>query len=270
MHAAEKGTACYAMVIDLDKCTGCGACMVACAVENNCAVPPPEAADNRGLTWMRVQRADNGRDWPEHRAVAVPIPCQQCEHAPCIHVCPVTAVQMDGNTGIVGQVPQRCMGCRYCMAACPYHARYFNWWDPKWPEGLEQTLNPDVSPRMRGVAEKCNFCHGRLDRARELAAAEGRPADEAVEYVPACVEACPHGAITFGNRQAEGSAVAELAKRPEAFRLLAALGTEPKVTYLSSDPWVRRVGLSRLDMVRGQGDNDSGDHTPRGNGPEGA
>lgn len=251
MSTPEATGARYAMVIDLDKCTGCGACMVACAVENNVAVPPPAAAANRGLTWMQVQRTGNGRAWPDHRPVFVPIPCQQCEHAPCIHVCPVTAVQLDESTGIVGQVPARCMGCRYCMAACPYHARYFNWFDPTWPEGLEQTLNPDVAPRMRGVAEKCNFCHGRLDRARELAAAEGRPAAEPVDYLPACAEACPHGAITFGNSADPDSAVARLAHDPRAFRLLEALGTGPKVTYLASDPQVRRLGLSRLDMVRG-------------------
>ena len=86
MHTPDDSGAWYAMAIDLDKCTGCGACMVACAVENNVAVPPTAAAENRGLTWLRVHHTDNGRDWPEHRAVFVPIPCQQCEHAPCIHV----------------------------------------------------------------------------------------------------------------------------------------------------------------------------------------
>jgi molybdopterin-containing oxidoreductase family iron-sulfur binding subunit len=248
----------YAMVIDLDKCTGCGSCMVSCAVDNNVSVPPVAAAANRGLTWMRVVRVNNGKDHPDHRSVCVPIPCQHCEHAPCIHVCPVTAVQMDESTGVVGQIPTRCMGCRYCMAACPYHARYFNWFDPIWPQGMEDTLNPDVSPRMRGVAEKCNFCHGRLDRARERAAAEGRPSSEPVTYQPACAEACPHGAITFGNLLDESSDVAQLANGPHAFRLLEALGTAPRVTYLSREPWVQRIGLSRLDMVRGLDDTTKG------------
>ena len=239
----------YGMVIDLDRCTGCGACMVACAVENNVAVPPPGEGANRSLTWMRVYRADNGRRFPEQRTVCVPIPCQQCDDAPCIDVCPVTAVQLDERTGIVGQVPERCMGCRYCMAACPYHARYFNWFDPVWPEGMETTLNPDVSPRMRGVAEKCNFCHGRLARAQEQAAAEGRRELEPGQYVPACAEACPNGAITFGDLLDPDSEVARLARSPEAFRLLEALGTEPKVSYLSSRAWVRRIGESRLGML---------------------
>ena len=106
---------------------------------------------------------------------------------------------MDPATGIVGQMPERCLGCRYCMAACPYHARYFNWWDPAWPAGMEKTLNPDVAPRMRGVVEKCNFCHGRWHRAKERAAAAGQNDIEPGDYVPACVEACPAGAIRFGD-----------------------------------------------------------------------
>lgn len=240
----------YGMAIDLDRCTGCGACMTACAVENNVAVPPAGEGPERSLTWMRVYRVSDGRRFPEQRTVCVPIPCQQCEHAPCIHVCPVTAVQQDPRTGIVAQVPERCMGCRYCMAACPYHARYFNWFDPVWPEGLETTLNPDVSPRMRGVAEKCNFCHGRLARAREKAAAEGRRELRPGEYVPACVEACPHGAIVFGDLDDPDAEVSRLARDPRAFRLLEALGTGPKITYLSREAWVRRIGKSRLDLLR--------------------
>lgn len=263
MKHKRTGDVRYSMVIDLDRCTGCGDCMVACAVENNVAVPPPAAQENRSLTWMKVYRVDNGGTFPDRQEVCVPIPCQHCDHAPCIEVCPVTAVEMDESTGIVGQVPERCMGCRYCMAACPYHARYFNWFDPVWPEGMEQTLNPDVSPRMRGVAEKCNFCHGRLDRARENAAAEGRRDLEPHEYVPACAEACPHGAIRFGDLNDPRSGIADLTRRPEAFRLLASLGTEPKVHYMSRHSWVRQLGESRLTVLRGK------DKTRKGAGAHG-
>jgi molybdopterin-containing oxidoreductase family iron-sulfur binding subunit len=126
------------------------------------------------------------------------------------------------------------------MAACPYHTRYFNWWDPVFP--AEEALNPDVSPRMRGVAEKCNFCHGRLQRAREKAAAEGVDRHEAVEYTPACAEACPSGAIVFGNLMDAKSAVARLSRSANAFRLLPTLGTSPKVFYYSERAWVRRLG----------------------------
>jgi menaquinone reductase, iron-sulfur cluster-binding subunit len=247
----QTGKSRYVMVIDLDRCTGCGDCMVGCAVENNISVPPPEAQENRGLTWMKVYRVSNEKPFPEQKTVCVPIPCQHCDTAPCSHVCPVTAVQLDEDTGIVGQIPERCMGCRYCMAACPYHARYFNWWKPVWPDGMETTLNPDVSTRMRGVAEKCNFCHGRLDRAKEKAAFEGRRELNPGEYVPACAEACPNGAIRFGDALDPRDPVAELIKKPEAFRLLEKLGTETKVYYLSRHAWVRRIGDSRLEMVRG-------------------
>src|ERR1017187_10198613 len=164
----------YGMAIDLDRCTGCGACMIACAVENN--VPParPEATPRTGITWMRVYQISNGAPFPDSRAAFIPILCQQCgKDTPCAAVCPQEAVEVDPATGIVDQMPQRCLGCRYCMAACPYHARYFNWWDPQWPPGMEKTLNPDVATRMRGVVEKCIFCHGRLHAARARAAAVG-------------------------------------------------------------------------------------------------
>ncbi len=240
----------YGMVIDLDLCTGCGACMAACAVENNVAVSPAGEDATRGLTWLRVERADDGRPFPERRTVNVPIPCQQCADPPCVHVCPVTAVQVDPHTGIVGQIPERCMGCRYCMAACPYHVRSFNWFDPTWPEGMEATLNPDVSPRMRGVAEKCNFCHGRYERAKAVAAAEGRRELREGEYVPACAEACPVGAIRFGDLADPDSEVSRLARDPRGFRLLESLGTEPRITYLTSRDWVRRIGESPLQLRR--------------------
>jgi molybdopterin-containing oxidoreductase family iron-sulfur binding subunit len=127
------------------------------------------------------------------------------------------------------------------MAACPYHARYFNWWDPEWPEGMEKTLNPDVAPRMRGVVEKCNFCHGRLHAAREKAAAEGRKEILASEYVPACVEACPMQAITFGDLNDPDAEVTRLSHDERSFRFLSRIGTEPKVFYLSTRSWVRSM-----------------------------
>lgn len=232
----------YGMVIEIDRCTGCGACMVACAVENNVAPAEQKATERTGVTWLRVYPVSNGKTYSQHDTAFIPMTCQQCgNHTPCVSVCPQNAVEVDPATGIVMQVPQRCLGCRYCMTACPYHARYFDWWDPAWPEGTEQLLNPDVAPRMRGVAEKCNFCHGRLQAARMKAVAEGRNDVAPADYVPACVESCPSQAITFGDLAVESSEVAQLSRSENAFQFLPQLGTAPKIFYHSAKEWVREM-----------------------------
>jgi molybdopterin-containing oxidoreductase family iron-sulfur binding subunit len=225
------------MAIDLDRCTGCGACMVACAAENN--VPRlPKATVRTGITPMLVYPVSDGKTG----MAFIPMPCMQCEHeTPCVSVCPQQAVEVDRATGIVMQMPQRCLGCRYCMTACPYHARYFNWWDPAWPAGMEKTLNPGVAVRMRGVVEKCNMCHARLHAAEDKAAAAGKRQIDPADYIPACAESCPTGAIRFGDLNDGTSEVAKAARTPEAFRLLARLGTEPKIYYTSKRPWVRAL-----------------------------
>jgi menaquinone reductase, iron-sulfur cluster-binding subunit len=234
------------MVIDLDRCTGCGACMVACAVENNVAPGPEKATERKGITLLKVTRLENGARYPESRSAFFPVMCQQCGHdAPCVSVCPQQAVDVDPNTGVVGQVPQRCLGCRYCMTACPYHARYFNWWDPTWPVGMEKALNPGVAPRMRGVVEKCNLCHGRWQAARSKAAAQGKRGFDTRDATPACAEACPTRAIVFGDLDDASSEAAKLASRPDAFRLLERIGTEPKIYYRTKREWVRK------EVVRG-------------------
>lgn len=145
-----NGTRKFGMVIDLDLCTGCGSCMVACMAENNVPFREDETDKLKSITWMRVYKLTNAKPYPERDICYLPRPCQHCEgahgHSPCVSVCPATATDYDNQTGIVSQIYTRCFGCRYCMGACPYHARYFNWYDPIWPEGMEKYLNPSVSP----------------------------------------------------------------------------------------------------------------------------
>lgn len=244
----KKQTVRYGMVIDVDRCIGCGACMIACAAENNVPPTPTGAPVGKALHMLRVYRVRSNGSGGDDRPAYFPVLCQHCDNdPPCVSVCPQNATDVDPETGIVSQIASRCLGCRYCMAACPYHARSFNWWDPVWPKGMEQALNPDVSPRMRGVVEKCTFCHGRLHAAQARAAAEGRRDLRPDEYQPACVEACPTDAMVFGNLDDPDSEVARLARSDGSFRLLERLGTEPKVYYRSTRSWVRRVGQTLLD-----------------------
>jgi Fe-S-cluster-containing dehydrogenase component len=250
----------FGMVIDLDKCTGCGACMVACMAENNVPFKADETDKRLSITWIKLYKIHNGRPYPHADVCYIPRPCQHCEghhgHSPCVSVCPATATDYSLDTGIVSQIYTRCFGCRYCMGACPYHARHFNWWDPVWPEGMEKYLNPDVSPRMRGVVEKCSFCFHRYQAARDVAYKEGQREISEEAYQTACTQACPSGAIVFGDLNNPEHAVHRIAqpdlnhggrpRNPKAFRLLERLGTNTKVYYLSSREWVRRAGDNYL------------------------
>jgi len=236
----------YGMVIDLDKCTGCGVCLIACASENNVPVMYDESDKTRNITWLQIYMVTNGKEFPETEVVYIPRPCMQCDNPPCVPVCPATATDKDPTSKIISQIYTRCIGCRYCMAACPYHARVFNWFDPWFPEGMDRYLTPEVSPRMRGVVEKCSFCHHRLMRAKAKANVGGRRDLKEDEYIPACVEACPTKAITFGDLNNPKHKVSELIKSPYAFRLLERLNTEPKVYYMSTKNWVRRMADNYL------------------------
>lgn len=240
-HAESKVR--YGMVIDLDKCTGCMACSVACQGENNVSFLTDESNKVRSITWLEVYQLQNGKEYPDYQSTYLPRPCMHCDaphHSPCTFVCPVNATTRDENNGIVTHIYPRCIGCRYCMVACPYHARDFNWWDPYWPKPMQNMLSPRVSTRMRGVVEKCTFCHHRLLDARSKAYLDGTNLDEVV-YTPACAAACPTKAIKFGNLKDPNSEVARQAKDPRAFRILAKLQTEPKVYYLSKYQWVHKL-----------------------------
>jgi molybdopterin-containing oxidoreductase family iron-sulfur binding subunit len=219
------------------------ACAVACQQENNVPFREDETIKVRSITWLEIYHLDNGKAYPDYRKAYLPRPCMHCgspHHPPCTFVCPVNATQRNEETGLVNHIPVRCIGCRYCLSACPYHARYFNWWDPKWPEPMGEMLTPEVSTRMRGVVEKCTMCVHRLQRAMDKAFMENRRELHEGEYVPACVEACPSKAMTFGDLHDPESEVAKLGKSPYAFRLLESLGTEPKVIYLSTQEWIRK------------------------------
>jgi molybdopterin-containing oxidoreductase family iron-sulfur binding subunit len=220
----------WGMTIDLDRCTGCGNCMAACHQENNlAAVGDDETQKSRAFHWLRVLREVSGED--ENVKVAYkPVLCVQCDNPPCVRVCPVHATYRN-EEGIVGQVYGRCIGCRYCMAACPYNAKVFNWFEPEWPGDLKQKSNPDVSLRPKGVVEKCTFCHHRVIHAREQARAEGREIRDG-EVTTACAESCAAKAIVFGDLDDPDSEVSGLARSPRAYRPHADLGTRPKVIYL--------------------------------------
>lgn len=226
----------WGMVIDLDRCSACQACVVACQVENN--IPPAsalEAGQGRALAWIRLVPLPAGEGGEHPGLRLIPVPCMHCEHPPCTKVCPVEATQV-GEDGLVAQVYSRCIGCRYCTTACPYTVRQFNWRRPEWPPPLERALSPDVSVRPRGVVEKCSFCHHRLQLAQDEARLAGRPLRDG-DYLPACVESCPTGAMAFGDLDDPRSAVSRLAQSHRAFRLLEELGTHPKVVYLSKGEW---------------------------------
>jgi molybdopterin-containing oxidoreductase family iron-sulfur binding subunit len=238
----------WGLVIDIDKCTGCGACMVACQTENNIA--PEQDASNklRTLTWMNVYELKNGKEFPQAEVAFLPRPCMQCGNPSCVPVCPVVATDKNEDGGIVSQIYPRCIGCRYCMAACPYHSRYFGWFDPVWPEGMEKTITPFTSTRPRGVVEKCHFCHHRWNQAKDAARIAGKDPSNLPDgaYMPACVEVCPTGAMAFGDLKNPKHKVYELSRSKYAFRLLERLGTDPQVYYMTKRDWVRRQGDNYL------------------------
>jgi molybdopterin-containing oxidoreductase family iron-sulfur binding subunit len=220
----------WAMVIDLDRCTGCEACVVACKVENNVpTVGEDEAARGRSINWIRVERYFEG-EYPDVRVRFRPVLCQHCQEAPCEPVCPVYATYHT-EEGLNAQIYNRCVGTRYCANNCPYTVRFFNFFDARWDAPLEKSLNPEVSVRERGVMEKCTFCIQRIRRGVEKARDEGRAVRDG-DVTPACVQSCQTRAMTFGNIADQSSEVSRLAKSNRATLLLEELGTHPRVIYL--------------------------------------
>ncbi len=223
----------WGMIIDLNKCTGCAACVSACRLENNVTnVGPEQSQLGRATFWMDILEVVEG-EYPNVHVQYIPRPCFHCENPPCTKVCPVRATYKN-DEGLVAQIYYRCIGCRYCMVACPYAVKSFHWYEPNRPEEFQQICNPDVSRRMKGVVEKCSFCNHRLQIARETSRYESRELREE-DFQPACVEACPTSAIVFGDLENEQHAVYRLKTSHRAFKMYEELGTEPKVIYLSKE-----------------------------------
>ncbi len=261
-HDHETGHM-WNMSMDLNKCIGCGACVVACHLENNVpVVGKEEVRKHRDMHWLRIDRyysSDMTEEVAEDEGIGAidkfaemekasdspsvvfqPVMCQHCNHAPCETVCPVGAT-VHSKEGLNHMAYNRCIGTRYCANNCPYKVRRFNWFNyqgnedfadfnPSMDEYGKMVLNPDVTVRARGVMEKCSLCIQRIQYNKLEAKKAGKPIDDG-QFTTACAQACGTGAITFGDVNDTKSAVYAAKKDPRAYHLLEEIGTQPSVFY---------------------------------------